>query len=193
MPPHGGRRAEPSETATRASGAQSIPDAAFLSLARPNRLRSRRGKLARAAGENGRRAGRAIAAAEPAYSGRAAALARPIKGGARPPGRAPELAEPAKCVVPIPCSLRRSLQGSGRSAPSRDKPLTARLVGRRGRERRGANRARSNFISPHHPTVCLSVASVCTAGRNTTGPPRGVLRPGAIARGSTRGGYVDGV
>jgi hypothetical protein len=59
------------------------------------------------------------------------------------------LRNPAAHPVPDH-SLRRSLHGSGRSAPSRDKPLTARLVGRRDRERRGANaRARSNFISLH--------------------------------------------
>jgi hypothetical protein len=51
------------------------------------------------------------------------------QGGALPPRGAPELAEPEiRCV--ITCSLRRSPHGSGRSAPSRDAPLTARFDGR---------------------------------------------------------------
>lgn len=127
-----------------------------------------------------------------AQASRAAAGERPQRRRPQPPVEHPNTPRsPMRAFITR--SLRRSLHGSGRSAPSRDEPLTARLVGRRGRERRGATRARSKLISPHQSTVCPSVATAYITGPITTGSPRRALRPGAIAGCSTRGGYAAGV
>jgi hypothetical protein len=62
-------------------------------------------------------------------------------------------------------------------SPARDKPLTARLVGRRDRERRGANaRARSSFISLHFSIRMPPCMFVRIAVLITTGPLLRALR-----------------
>ena len=82
----------------------------------------------------------------------------------------------------------RSPHGSGRSTPSRDKPLTARLVGRLAGERLAEPNAprEVDLISAYSSTiVCPSVPNACTAGRITIGrflpaPFRAAFAPTAI-------------
>jgi hypothetical protein len=71
---------------------------------------------------------------------------------------------------PVPNhSLRRSLHGSGRSAPSRGKPLTARLVGRCAESVAERTPAQGRLISLHLSSVCLHVSSARIAVPITTG------------------------
>jgi hypothetical protein len=124
MPLPGGRRAAPLPTAALASGAQSYPRRHNLKRspveARAGAAgRARRTRRTRAPASGTRRA-RPLRGQEPRVR---------TEGVAHPPCRAPERAEPEiRCVITH--SLRRSPHGSGRSSPSRDEPLTARLVGR---------------------------------------------------------------
>ena len=122
------------------------------------------------------------AAADPACGGSASAPRVDQRRRPARPTRAPERAEFAKSVVSAECSLRRSLHGSGRSTPSRDKPLTARLVGRCARERRGANRCDGSTLSaPYQSSVCLHAAPAGTTAPTMTGACHRARCPGASA------------
>jgi hypothetical protein len=132
--PHGARVPHPT-----GCGGAAHPLTQPLSVARPwsRRAASQQGQAAAPSPRAAPR--RADAKGRPAVPGIDSRPAIRIlsKEGSHPPGGAPPQSATPRTCTPQP--LRRSPHGGSRSAPSRDKPLTARLVGRpKGRSFRGA-------------------------------------------------------
>jgi hypothetical protein len=117
-PHHGGRRAEREPEAARASGAQSIPDAAISSALRPRRLRS--GEASSPSRKRERPVSGTRRRCRRTRRRRNGASAREsIKGGARPPGGAPELTEPVNSLRHHPIAPHALFMVASASTPSR--------------------------------------------------------------------------
>jgi len=145
------------------------------------------------------------AAAEPACGGKAAAP-RVDQRRRQPAQRVrPNAPSSQKSVVSSECSLRRSLQDSGRSAPSRAasisqftpitwrlSPLTARFAGRSVESVAERTRARSSLSALTVQTLCLLVRCAITLGEIMTGYRPRARRRIATACGTIRGGFAAG-